>query len=127
MASTRKKKANRPVRKNRRPNRREPRSGTLRSTLDPRTKRGPEKKPLTGSGPNRPGMSGEQSGDLEGLETDESEGNESVRELADEGQDLEAEKLEGFGRSRITEPSAPLRPRPVPDHREPPFKDRNRI
>src|ERR1700730_15040903 len=44
----------------------------------------------------RPALRSEQSGDFEGLETHERKGFESVTELADEGQDLEAERLEAI-------------------------------
>lgn len=106
----------------------EPRSGSLRSTLDPRLETVPEQRPSTDSPSSGPWWgSREQSGDLEGLETDESESNESVAELADEGQDLEAEKLEGIERARDPDQGA-LAPRKVPNRRQPQaFKNRNRL
>lgn len=110
------------------PKPKEPRSSSLRSTLDPRLATVPEQKPLTDNPSSGPWWgSREQSGDLEGLETDETESNESVAELADEGQDLEAEELEGIERARDPDQGA-LPPRKVPNRQQPrAFKNRNRM
>lgn len=104
------------------------RSGSLRSTLDPRRATLPEQKPATDNPSKEPWWgSREQSGDLEGLEQDETESNESVAELADEGQDLEAEELEGIEEARDPDQGA-LTPRTVPNRQQPrAFKNRNRL
>lgn len=106
----------------------EPRSGSMRSTLDPRLATVPEQTPSTEGPSSGPWWgSREQSGDLEGLETDESESNESVAELADEGQDLEAEELEGVEEARDPDQGA-LPRRKVPNRQQPrAFKNRNRL
>jgi hypothetical protein len=96
-------------------------SKTLRSTLDPTRAR-----EMTETGPETETSQTEISaGDLEGLETDDNEEFESVAELADEGQDLEAEEVEAIE----TTPNADqgdLKPRKVPN-RSGKFSDRNRI
>jgi hypothetical protein len=96
-------------------------SNTLRSTLDPTRTReisetGPESELL---------QSGASAGDLEGLETDDNEDFESVAELADEGQDLEAEEVEAI-ESTPNADQGDLKPRKVPN-RSGKFSDRNRI
>ena len=96
-------------------------SKTLRSTLDPTRTReisetGPEtEQPLTGA----------SAGDLEGLETDDNEDFESVAELSNEGQDLEAEEVEAIERTPNAD-QGDLKPRKVPN-RSGKFSDRNRI
>jgi hypothetical protein len=99
------------------------RSGTLRSTLDPtRTKEISETGPETDAPPT-----GALAGDLEGLETDDSEDFESVAELASEGQDLEAEEVESMERAPNAD-QGDLKPRKVPNRTGPrKFSDRNRI
>lgn len=106
----------------------EPRSGSLRSTLDPHLATVPEQRPSADNPSSGPWWgSREQSGDLEGLETDETETNESVAELADKGQDLEAEELEGIERARDPDQGA-IPPRKVPNRQQPrAFKNRNRL
>jgi len=102
----------------------EPRSGSLRSTLDPRRATLPEEKPATDNPSKEPWWgSREQSGDLE---EDETESNESVAELADEGQDLEAEELEGIEEARDPDQGA-LPRRKLPAQRPRAFKNRNRL
>ncbi|HTC61254.1 MAG TPA: hypothetical protein VK709_00285 [Candidatus Saccharimonadales bacterium] len=64
-------------------------------------------------------------GDLEGLETDDNEDFESVAELADEGQDLEAEEVEAVERTPNAD-QGDLKPRKAPN-RSGKFSDRNRI
>lgn len=56
--------------------------------------------------------SGGQSGDTQGLSPIAEAADESVEELADEGQDFEAEIVQGV------EDAADHPERPVPDHRE---------
>jgi len=68
-----------------------------------------------------------QSGDLEGLETDETESVESVAELANEGQDFEAEQLEGIENAPDPDQSE-IPARKIPNRTGPrKFKDRNRL
>jgi hypothetical protein len=99
------------------------RSGTLRSTLDPTRSRELEE---TGPEPDAPG-SGASAGDLEGLEIDDTEDFESVAELVNEGQDLEAEQVESFERAPNAD-QGDLKPRKVPSGTKPgKFSDRNRI
>jgi hypothetical protein len=75
----------------------------------------------------RPALRGEQSGDFEGLEIHERKGFESVTELADEGQDLEAERLEAVEKAPDPDQSE-LRSRKVPNISGPrKFEDRNRL
>lgn len=105
----------------------EPKSGSLKSTLD--IKVVPAR--VRTFVPDDPGADrpngGALSGDLQGLETDELEANESVAELADEGQDLEAEEVEAIETAPDPDQSE-LKPRKTPRPIEPnEFKDRNRI
>jgi hypothetical protein len=96
-------------------------SNTLRSTLDPtRTREISEKDPES----ELP-QSGALAGDLEGLETDDNEEFESVAELVDEGQDLEAEEVEAIERTPNAD-QGDLKPRKVPN-RSGKYSDRNRI
>jgi hypothetical protein len=99
------------------------RSGTLRSTLDPTRTRELEE---TGPETDAP-ESGASAGDLEGLETDDNEDFESVAELVNEGQDLEAEQVESIERAPNAD-QGDLKPRKVPSVTKPgKFSDRNRI
>lgn len=99
------------------------RSGRLRSTLDPTRA---EEISESSSETDAP-ITGSSSGDLEGLETDDSEDFESVAELANEGQDLEAEEVESMERAPNADQSE-LKPRKVPNETGPgKFSDRNRI
>lgn len=103
---------------------REPvRSATLRSTLDPtRTREISETDPASG-----PTQTGASTGDLDGLETDDGEDFETVAELADEGQDLEAEEVEAIERTPNAD-QGDLKLRKVPSRTAPrKFSDRNRI
>ena len=106
---------------------REPRSGTLDSTLDPMLNSVPEREPPTENPEALPEARGALSGDLQGLETDEDEENESVAELVEEGQDLEAEEVEAIENAPDPDTGA-LKPRKVPKPVQPnDFKDRNRM
>ena len=68
-----------------------------------------------------------QSGDLQNMETDERESFESVSELAEEGQDLEAARLEGIENTPEPDKSE-LKPRKAPSPSVPhKFEDRNRL
>jgi len=64
---------------------------------------------------------------LEGLETDDNEDFETVAELANEGQDLEAEEMQAIERTPNAD-QGELKPRKVPNRTGPRnFSDRNRI
>src|SRR5271167_1190277 len=65
-------------------------SGSERSALDPKRKSVFEAEETV------PNVSGRLSGDLQGLPAEELEDSESVEELAEEGQDLEAELILGI-------------------------------
>lgn len=98
-------------------------SGSLKSSLDPKSNRRVATK-QAGTERQQPNTS---AGDLEGLETDDSEDFESVAALADEGQDLEAEQIESI--SKAPDPDhGELKPRVVEEPVEPrKFSNRNRI
>ena len=104
----------------------EPSSGSLDSTLDPRSRSILEREPATENPGAQPSAGGAQSGDLEGLETDETEAYESVKELADEGQDLQAEEVEAAERA-LDPDQGELKPRKVPNRQKSDFNDRNRL
>ena len=75
----------------------------------------------------RPALRGEQSGDFEGLEVHERKGFESVTELADEGQDLEAERLDAVEKAPDPDQTE-LKTRKLPSRPAPrKFEDRNRL
>jgi hypothetical protein len=75
----------------------------------------------------RPALRGEQSGDFEGLETHERKGFESVTELAEEGQDLEAERLDAVEKAPDPDQTE-LKTRNLPNETRPrKFEDRNRL
>jgi hypothetical protein len=99
------------------------RSKTLRSTLDPTRTR-----EISETGPEaEPPQTGTSAGDLEGLVTDEDEDFESVAELSNEGQDLEAEEVDAIERTPNAD-QGELKPRKVPNRTAPgKFSDRNRI
>jgi len=68
-----------------------------------------------------------QSGDLEGLEVQERGGIESVAELADEGQDFEAERLQAIERAPDPDQSE-IKLKRIPNRTGPQaFKNRNRL
>jgi hypothetical protein len=119
-----KKKKPAPKRRSRKSAKKDPiRSGSLRSTLDPtRTREMQEAEPEIDAA-----ELGSSAGDLEGLETDDSEDFESVAELVSEGQDLEAEQLESIERAPNADQSE-LKPRKVPSvDKAGKFSDRNRL
>ena len=100
----------------------EPSSGnkSLRSTLNSNRQFSP-------ASDQRPALRGEQSGDFEGLETHERKGFESVTELAEEGQDLEAERLDALEKAPDPDQSE-LKERKIPNQSGPrKFEDRNRL
>jgi hypothetical protein len=75
----------------------------------------------------RPALRGEQSGDFEGLEIHERKGFESVTELAEEGQDLEAERLDAVEKAPDPDQTE-LKTRNLPNETRPrKFEDRNRL
>ena len=75
----------------------------------------------------RPALRGEQSGDFEGLETHQRKGFESVTELAEEGQDLEAERLDAVEKAPDPDQTE-LKTRNLPNQTRPrKFEDRNRL
>ena len=75
----------------------------------------------------RPALRGEQSGDFEGLEIHQRKGFESVTELAEEGQDLEAERLDAVEKAPDPDQTE-LKTRNLPNQTRPrKFEDRNRL
>src|SRR5215831_2744076 len=69
---------------------------------------------------------GELAGDLEGLSTEELVDSESVTELSEEGQDLEAELIEGIEDAPDPDQDE-VRVHVAPQKEVPEYKDRNRI
>ena len=69
---------------------------------------------------------GELSGDLEGLSAAERTNSESVEELAEEGQDLEAELVQGVERAPDPDQEE-VRVHRAPQKEVPDYKDRNRM
>ena len=69
---------------------------------------------------------GELAGDLEGLSTEELFDSESVTELSEEGQDLEAELIEGIEDAPDPDQDE-VRVHAAPRKEVPEYKDRNRI
>ena len=65
-----------------------------------------------------------QSGDTQGLSDEDSADSESVRELAEEGQDYEAEIVDAIENAPLPE-DGPLRTRVSPDDTDRPLKDPN--
>ena len=98
------------------------------SSRDERQQSGPlpfrEVPPIVGT---KSALHSKQSGDLQNLETDERESFESVSELAGEGQDLEATRLDGIENSPEPDKSD-LKPRKAPSPSAPhKFEHRNRL
>jgi|SRR5579872_146218 len=82
---------------------------------------------FTPASDQRSALRGEQSGDFEGLEIHERKGFESVTELAEEGQDLEAERLDAVEKAPDPDQTE-LKTRKIPDQPVPrKFEDRNRL
>jgi hypothetical protein len=98
-------------------------SGSERSTLDPRRSRTFRTEDGTSES-----VSGRLSGDLQSL-SDEETTSESVEELAEEGQDLEGELLEGIEDAPAADQGAVRTHRSAePEEEEiPSFKNRNRL
>jgi len=69
---------------------------------------------------------GDLSGDLQGLSTAELYDSESVTELSQEGQDLEAELIEGV-EDALDPDQGEVRVHEAPQKDVPDYKDRNRI
>jgi hypothetical protein len=106
-----------------RSSRAEPNSGSERSTLDPRRSR-----TLRSGGEISENPSGRLSGDLQRLSNEETT-SESVEELAEEGQDLEGELLEGIEDAPAADQGAVRTHRSAEpaDEEIPSFKNRNRL
>jgi hypothetical protein len=106
-----------------RSSRTEPTSGSERSTLDPRRSR-----TLRSEDQISENVSGRLSGDLQSLSNEETT-SESVEELAEEGQDLESELLEGIEDAPAPDQGAVRTHRSAePEEEEiPSFKNRNRL
>jgi hypothetical protein len=101
----------------------EPGSGAESSSLDP--KRNAISVPEQYSTPTK---SGQLSGDTQGLPQENLDDSESVEELVEEGQDLEAELVQGVesappGDQGGVRTHAP----PEPEDRTPDYKNRNRL
>jgi len=69
---------------------------------------------------------GDMSGDLQGLSTTEYDDSESVSELIEEGQDLEAELIEGVEEAPDAD-QGDVRVHKAPQKDVPDYKDRNKI
>jgi hypothetical protein len=106
-----------------RSSRAEPTSGSERSTLDPQRSR-----TLRSEDEISENVSGRLSGDLQSLSNEETT-SESVEELAEEGQDLESELLEGIEDAPAADQGAVRTHRSAePEDKEiPSFKNRNRL
>jgi len=106
-----------------RSSRAEPTSGSERSTLDPRRSR-----TFRSEHEISENISGRLSGDLQSLSNEETT-SESVEELAEEGQDLEGELLEGIEDAPAADQGAIRTHRSAePEDEEiPSFKNRNRL
>lgn len=123
MKPSRKKKSA-PAGRSRNPIEKDPvQSRTLRSSLDP-TRR----TEISEIGPDTDvPTAGASAGDLEGLETDDREDFESVAELVNEGQDLQAEEIDSIERAPNAD-QGDLKPRKVPAGiKTGKFSDRNRL
>ena len=97
-------------------------SGSEASTLDPKGRLVVESEEEAVPGVHK----GDMSGDLQGLSTTEFDDSESVSELIEEGQDLEAELIEGVEEAPDAD-QGDVRVHKAPQKRVPDYKDRNRI
>jgi hypothetical protein len=106
-----------------RSSRTEPTSGSERSALDPRRSRA-----LRSEEEASKTVSGRLSGDLQSLSNEETT-SESVEELAEEGQDLEGELLQGVEDAPAADQGAVRTHRSAEPQEEeiPSFKNRNRL
>jgi hypothetical protein len=97
-------------------------SGSETSTLDPKGRLIVETEEEAVPGIHK----GDMSGDLQGLSTLEYDDSESVSELIKEGQDLEAELIEGVEDAPDAD-KGDVRVHKAPQKDAPDYKDRNRI
>jgi hypothetical protein len=97
-------------------------SGSEASTLDPKGRLIVETEEEALPGVHK----GDMSGDLQGLSTLELDDSESVSELIEEGQDLEAELIEGVEDAPDAD-EGDVRVHKAPQKGVPDYKDRNRI
>ncbi len=97
-------------------------SGSEASTLDPKGRLIVETEEEAVPGIHK----GDMSGDLQGLSTLEYDDSESVSELIKEGQDLEAELIEGIEDAPDAD-KGDVRIHKAPQKDAPDYKDRNRI
>jgi len=97
-------------------------SGSEGSTLDPKGRLIVETEEEAVPGIHK----GDMSGDLQGLSTLEYDDSESVSELIGEGQDLEAELIEGIEEAPDAD-KGDVRVHKAPKKDVPDYKDRNRI
>lgn len=103
---------------------RQPSSGSERSTLDPRRSRVLSSPEETGARPPR--AQGRLSGDLQNLSDQELDDSESAQELAEEGQDFEGALVKGV--EDVPDEAGIPRHNPPPDGAKiPQYKNRNRI
>jgi hypothetical protein len=97
-------------------------SGSEASTLDPKGQLIVETDEEASPGVHK----GDLAGDLQGLSTAELFDSESVSELSEEGQDLEAELIEGIEEAPDPD-QGEVQVHKAPRRRIPDYKDRNRI
>ena len=97
-------------------------SGSEASTLDPKGRLIVESEEEATSGVHK----GDMSGDLQGLSTLELDDSESVSELIEEGQDLEAELIEGVEDAPEAD-QGDVRVHKAPQKDVPDYKDRNKM
>jgi hypothetical protein len=97
-------------------------SGSEASTLDPKGRLIVESEEEASPGVHK----GDLAGDIQGLSTAELSDSESVSELIEEGQDLEAELIEGIEEAPDPDQDE-VRVHKAPQKKIPDFKDRNKI
>jgi hypothetical protein len=97
-------------------------SGSEASTLDPKGRLIVESEEEAVPSVHK----GDMSGDLQGLSTTEYDDSESVSELIEEGQDLEAELIEGVEEAPDAD-QGDVRVHKAPQKDVPDYKDRNKI
>lgn len=97
-------------------------SGSEASTLNPRGRLFVETEQEASPGVHK----GDLAGDLQGLSTSELYDSESVSELSEEGQDLEAELIEGV-EDALDPDQGEVPVHEAPEKDVPDYKDRNRI
>jgi hypothetical protein len=97
-------------------------SGSEASTLDPKGRLIVESEEEASPGVHK----GDLAGDIQGLSTAELSDSESVSELIEEGQDLEAELIEGIEEAPDPDQDE-VRVHKAPQKNIPDYKDRNKI